>query len=48
VFSNGAHEVLRLREPGRKEERLVPYVEAVVREVDLTGARIVVDWGADW
>jgi 16S rRNA processing protein RimM len=48
VFSNGAHEVLRLREAGRKEERLVPYVEAVVREVDLTGARIVVDWGADW
>lgn len=48
VFSNGAHEVLRVRDPGRKEDRLLPYVEAVVREVDLTGARLVVDWGADW
>ncbi len=48
VFSNGAHEVLRVAEPGRKDERLLPYVEPVVREVDLTGARIVVDWGADW
>jgi 16S rRNA processing protein RimM len=48
VFSNGAHEVLRVAAPGRNDERLLPYVEAVVREVDLTGARIVVDWGADW
>jgi 16S rRNA processing protein RimM len=48
VFSNGAHEVIRVAEPGRRQDRLVPYVDAVVREVDLTGARIVVDWGADW
>jgi 16S rRNA processing protein RimM len=48
VFSNGAHEVLRVADPGRKDDRLLPYVEAVVREVDLTGARLVVDWGADW
>jgi 16S rRNA processing protein RimM len=48
VFSNGAHAVLRVAEPGRKEDRLLPYVDAVVREVNLTTARIRVDWGADW
>jgi 16S rRNA processing protein RimM len=48
VFSNGAHEVIRVAEPGRKEDRLLPYVEAVVREVDLTAGRIAVDWGRDW
>jgi 16S rRNA processing protein RimM len=48
VFSNGAHEVLRVAVPGGKEERLLPYVEAVVRVVSLADRRIVVDWGADW
>jgi 16S rRNA processing protein RimM len=48
VFSNGAHEVLRVSEPGRKDDRLLPYVGQVVREVNLTGARLLVDWGADW
>jgi 16S rRNA processing protein RimM len=48
VFSNGAHEVLRIAQPGRKEDRLLPYVDAVVREVSEEARRIVVDWGADW
>jgi len=28
--------------------RLIPWVSVVVKEVDLAGRRIVVDWGADW
>jgi 16S rRNA processing protein RimM len=46
LFSNGAHDVMRVGEG--KTERLVPFVAAVVRNVDLGGGRIVVDWGLDW
>lgn len=43
----GAHEVLDVRgETGTR--RLMPFVAAVVKEVDTTGGRIRVDWGADW
>jgi ribosomal 30S subunit maturation factor RimM len=31
-----------------KRERLLPFVPAVVKRVDLEGRRIEVDWGADW
>jgi 16S rRNA processing protein RimM len=50
VFSNGAHDILRVeQEDGpKKRERLVPFVDAVVREVSLKERRIRVDWGADW
>jgi len=43
---NGAHDVMRVEHDGG--ERLIPYVEAIVQEVDLAGRRIVVDWGVDW
>jgi 16S rRNA processing protein RimM len=46
LFSNGAHDVMRVGEG--KGERLVPFVPAVVRKVDLAAARIEVDWGLDW
>lgn len=46
LFSNGAHEVMELA--GEKRERLLPFVPAVVKRVDLEGRRIEVDWGADW
>ncbi|MFO1361084.1 MAG: ribosome maturation factor RimM [Burkholderiales bacterium] len=46
LFSNGAHDVLRVG--AGKGERLVPYVPAVVRSVDLAARRIEVDWGLDW
>ncbi len=50
VFSNGAHEVLRIAqgEGSARRERLVPFVDATVREVSLAEGRIRVDWGADW
>lgn len=31
-----------------ERERLIPFVPAVVRDVDLEAGRIVVDWGADF
>lgn len=46
MFSNGAHEVMQLSTD--KRERLLPFVPAVVKRVDLEGRRIEVDWGADW
>jgi 16S rRNA processing protein RimM len=46
LFSNGAHDVMRI-EAG-KDERLVPFVGAVIRNVDLGRGRIEVEWGADW
>lgn len=46
LFSNGAHDVMRLG--AGKGERLVPFVPAVVRGVDLAARRIEVDWGLDW
>jgi 16S rRNA processing protein RimM len=46
LFSNGAHDVMRIG--AGKGERLVPFVPAVVRKVDLAAGRIEVDWGSDW
>lgn len=43
----GAHPVLRI-EDGAGAVRLVPFVEAYVREVDVAHARIVVDWQRDY
>ncbi len=48
-ISNGAQDVMEVAGPGSNGgTRLIPWVSAVVKEVDLTGRRIVVDWGADW
>jgi 16S rRNA processing protein RimM len=46
LFSNGAQDVMQIVADGRT--RLLPWVEAVVKEVDLASGRIRVDWGADW
>lgn len=46
MFSNGAHDVMDLSADRR--DRLLPFVPAVVKNVDLEGRRIEVDWGADW
>ena len=46
LFSNGAHDVMRV--DAEVGERLVPFVAAVVRSVDLAARRIEVDWGLDW
>lgn len=47
VDDHGAHPLLRLRaDDGR--ERLIPFVEAHVPEVDVVGRRIVADWDPDF
>jgi 16S rRNA processing protein RimM len=45
TYSNGAHDVI---EVSGDRTRLIPWVAAVVKDVDLSGRRIQVDWGADW
>jgi 16S rRNA processing protein RimM len=45
LLETGAHDVLRV---AGERERLIPFVDAYVREVDLAGKRILVEWGADW
>jgi 16S rRNA processing protein RimM len=48
-LTNGAQDVMELAAPGVKSgARLIPWVSAVVKEVDLAARRIVVDWGAEW
>jgi|SRR5262245_9377316 len=46
LFSNGAHDVMRLG--AGRNERLVPFVEPVIRAVNMARRRIEVEWGADW
>lgn len=46
LIETGAHDVLQLVDG--EAERLIPFVAAYVKEVDLAGRRIRVEWGADW
>jgi len=45
LFTNGAQDVM---EVSGERIRLIPWVAAIVKEVDLGAGRIVVEWGADW
>ena len=56
-LNNGAHSVVRIERRSGPEyqrgerllpERLIPFVPAVVRSVNLEAGVIEVDWGADW
>jgi 16S rRNA processing protein RimM len=44
-FSNGAQDLMEVT---GERTRLIPWVHAIVKAVDLEGRRIVVDWAADW
>lgn len=54
LIDTGPHCVLRILPPGVVEpakpdqERLIPFVEAFVDDVDLAAKRITVDWGLDY
>ncbi len=49
LIDTGAHSVLRVGSPADgDEERLVPFVDAYVDEVDLAQRSIRVDWGLDY
>lgn len=45
TYSNGAHDVI---EVSGDKTRLIPWVAAVVKQVDLLNKRVDVQWGADW
>jgi 16S rRNA processing protein RimM len=45
MSSNGAHDVM---EVAGDRTRLLPFVPAYVRQVDLQSRRIEVEWEADW
>jgi 16S rRNA processing protein RimM len=48
-LSNGAQDVMEVTAPGPNgATRLIPWVSAVVKQVDLAARRIVVDWAAEW
>ena len=44
-FSNGGQDVM---EVAGERSRLIPWVRAIVKAVDVAGRRIVVDWSAEW
>jgi 16S rRNA processing protein RimM len=45
VFETGANDVLVVE---GARERLLPFIETVIRKVDLAEGRITVDWEADY
>jgi 16S rRNA processing protein RimM len=46
LLSTGAHDVLRIKDGDT--ERLIPFVQAYVLEVDTAARRVLVDWQSDW
>ena len=45
LFTNGAQDVM---EVAAERTRLIPWVSAIVRQVDLERRQVVVAWGAEW
>lgn len=45
TYSNGVHDVI---EVSGERKHLIPWVSAVVKEVDLPKKQVYVEWGADW
>jgi 16S rRNA processing protein RimM len=45
-LSNGAQNLMELA--GSSRARLIPWVGAIVKQVDLEAKRIVVDWSGEW
>jgi 16S rRNA processing protein RimM len=50
VFETGANDVLVVEDKvsGVVSERLLPFIETVIRKVDFPGGKITVDWEADY
>ena len=46
MLSNGAQDVMEVN--GNGKTRLLPWVPVVVKQVDLPGRKILVDWQLDW
>ena len=45
LFSNGAQDVMEVT---GERTYLMPWIPSVVKQVDLSGGRITVEWGSDW
>ncbi len=45
LFETGANDVMVVK---GERERLIPFIDQVVREVDLAARRMVVDWDSDF
>jgi 16S rRNA processing protein RimM len=45
TYSNRAHDVIEVT---GDRTRLIPWVPAVVKQVDLPRGQVYVEWGADW
>jgi 16S rRNA processing protein RimM len=45
MFTNGAQDVMEVQ---GKKTHLLPWVAAIVKDVDLKERRIRVEWGSDW
>lgn len=54
LMDNGAHPILRVAAADipdaelSKHERLIPFVDSFVKEVDQKGKKVIVDWGLDF
>ncbi len=52
LMDNGAHPILRVSDgvevAGKISERLIPYVDQFVKNVDLAAKTLTVDWGLDY
>jgi 16S rRNA processing protein RimM len=52
LMDNGAHPILRVGEnvdvAGTAQERLIPFVDQFVKNVDLAAKTVTVDWGVDY
>ena len=46
LIETGANEVLVVTDGER--ERLLPFVEQVIKKVDIAGKLVRVDWDSDW
>ena len=48
-FTNGAQDVMEVAGSGSNERtRLIPWVSAIVKDVDLERGEIAVEWSAEW
>ena len=50
LLETGANDVLQVLDDNspNKKERLIPYIEPVIKEIDLASSRIIVDWDLDY
>ena len=46
IIETGAHHVVKLVDG--ELERLLPFIEQYVKQVDVAGGKLMVDWQADW